>query len=98
LDAAALAALSEPGPVPADSTEQTMPHLSGIVAEQGERRALLQLVAADGGPRLYREGDVHAGFRILRIGADHVVLSSRTGSRTVRLSPRVTPDSLEMKP
>lgn len=77
---------------------ETYPRLSGIVAVSGERRALLQLRAADGAPRLYRVGEVHAGYRVVRIDTTLVVLSSRTGTRTVRLSPRVTPDSLEMMP
>jgi len=81
-----------------DSAAASLPQLSGIVSERGERRALLQLLASDGGPRLYREGDVHAGYRIARIGADYVQLASRSGTRTVRLSPRESPDSLEMKP
>jgi hypothetical protein len=74
------------------------PRLSGIVGASGERRALLQLRAADGAPRLYRVGEMHAGYRVVRIDSTLVVLSSRTGMRTVRLSPRVTPDSLEMMP
>lgn len=74
------------------------PRLSGIVGASGERRALLQLRAADGAPRLYRVGEVHAGYRVVRIDTTLVVLSSRAGMRTVRLSPRVTPDSLEMMP
>jgi hypothetical protein len=77
---------------------EVYPRLSGIVGASGERRALLQLNAADGAPRLYRVGDVHAGYRVVRIDPASVVLSSRTGTRTVRLSPRVTPDSLEMMP
>jgi hypothetical protein len=77
---------------------EAYPRLSGIVAVSGERRALLQLRAADGAPRLYRVGEVHAGYRVVRIDTTLVVLSSRTGTRTVRLSPRVTPDSLEMMP
>ncbi len=74
------------------------PRLSGIVGASGERRALLQLRAADGAPRLYRVGEVHAGYRVVRIDTTLVVLSSRTGMRTVRLLPRVMPDSLEMMP
>jgi hypothetical protein len=77
---------------------EAYPRLSGIVGASGERRALLQLRAADGAPRLYRVGEVHAGYRVVRIDTTLVVLSSRTGTRTVRLSPRVTPDSLEMMP
>lgn len=81
-----------------DSASASLPQLSGIVSERGQRQALLQLLASDGGPRLYREGDVHAGYRIVRIGVDYVLLTSRAGTRTVRLSPRESPDSLEMTP
>lgn len=69
---------------PAESV--SYPLLSGIVVQQGVRLALLQLRNSDAVPRLYREGDVDASYRIVRVGADHVVVSSRSGSRTLRLA------------
>lgn len=75
-----------------------LPRLTAIVAMNGERRALLQLTASDGAPRLYRINDVHAGYRIVRIESDHVVLASRAGTRTLRLAQRATPDTLENFP
>jgi hypothetical protein len=85
-------------PMGSASADDSLPRLSGIIADGGERRALLQLVAADGAPRLYRIGDVHAGYRVVRIGPDQVVLASRAGTRTLRLSQRAAPDSLEKTP
>ena len=80
-----------------DSAGERLPRLSAIVAMNGERQALLQLVA-DGAPRLYRMNDVHAGYRIVRIDSNLVVLTSRAGTRTLRLSPRAAPDTLEKLP
>lgn len=96
-DAQAMSAVTESS---ASSTTDalSLPRLSGIVTVDGERRALVQLIARDGAPRLYRVGEVHAGFQIVRIGPDHVVLASRGGTRTLRLSSRATPDSLENLP
>ncbi len=82
---------------------ESMPRLSGIVALNGEWRALLQLSSADGGATLYRVGDEHAGYRIARILADRVELRSAAGTRTlyltspVRSAPsRGKPDSSEV--
>lgn len=72
------------------------PRLSGLVTMNGERRALLQLRASDGVPSLYRAGDTHAGYRVVSIGPDYVILSSRAGTRTLRLSAPAVPDSLEL--
>jgi hypothetical protein len=85
----------------ADSTvvgddAESWPKLSGIVSVSGERQALLQLAAADGHASLYRAGDVHAGYRIVRIEANLVVLAHRAGTRTLRLSDRRLQDSLEV--
>lgn len=79
--------------------DASLPRLSGIVSIGGERRALLQLSAADGHASLYRVGDVHAGYRIVRIDADRVILSHASGTRTLRLMDRPSdgrPDSLEV--
>ena len=83
--------------VTADSAAERLPRLSAIVAMNGERLALLQLVA-DGSPRLYRLNEVHAGYRIVRIDSTLVVITSRAGTRTLRLSPRAVPDTLEKLP
>ncbi len=87
----------------ADSAE-VLPRLTGIVSVGGERRALLQLVA-DVAPRLYRVGETDAGYRIVSIETDRVVLSGRRGARTVHLAPKSAPpvspsvpDSLEKLP
>ncbi len=79
---------------PADS----LPRLTGIVTTNGARRALVQFTLADGAPQLYAEGAVRAGYRVLRIEADRVVLVTRSGTRTLRLSPRTPPDSLGKQP
>ena len=80
------------------SEEDALPRLSAIVALNGERRALLQFAASDGAPRLYRVNDERAGYRVVRIDTDRVVLASRAGTRTLRLSQRATPDSPEKLP
>lgn len=78
----------------ADGT--SYPRLSGIVTMNGERRALLQLSSGDGVASLYRVGDVHAGFRVLDIGGDVVVLTSKAGTTRLRLTARRMQDSLEV--
>lgn len=99
-EAASAAAASMTSPSESAGASATvgdsMPRLTGIVTHDGERQALLQLTADDGVPRLYRRGESHAGYRIERIGADFVVLASRSGTRTLRLMSRATPDSLEV--
>ena len=90
-----------PGMTPAGADvgeADTFPRLSAIVALNGERWALLQFAASDGAPRLYRMNDVRAGSRVVRIEPDRVVLASRAGTRTLRLSQRATPDSPEKRP
>ena len=82
----------------ADPSRDSLPALSGIVAVDGERRALLQMVASDEAPRLYRVNETHAGYRVVQIGPDMVVLASRAGTRTLRLSRSAPPDSLEKQP
>ncbi len=71
------------------------PVLSGIVTVNGERQALLQLRADDGAPRLYRMGSAHAGYQLLAIERDAVILSGPTGRRTLRLSTRSASASRE---
>jgi hypothetical protein len=79
--------------VPGSLASDSLPRLSGIVSTGGERRALVQFSDRDGAPRLYRVGEGASGFRIQRIGVDAVVLSSRTGVRTLRLLPPSARDS-----
>ena len=81
-----------------EDEESTGPVVSGIIVQDGERQALLQLTATDGVPRLYREGDTRNGFRIVRIGVDHVVISSRGTSRTYRLASPPTPSAVPSPP
>ena len=71
------------------------PRLYGIISQDGARRALLQLPGADSAPQLVSEGDRHAGYRIVSIGQDRVVVASSAGMRTVRLAPRAPSDSSE---
>lgn len=74
------------------------PRLFGIVAQDGRRRALLQLPGVDSVPRLLDIGDRRGGYRVVSISDDRVVLASSTGSRTLRLVSRTSPDSLENLP
>lgn len=83
---------------PAPASGDSLPMLSGIVSINGERQALLQMTAADEAPKLYRVGESHAGYRVVRISSDLVLLASRAGTRTLRLSHRAPPDSLEKQP
>ncbi len=74
------------------------PRLFGIIAQDGARRALLQLPGADSTPRLFAIGERQGGYRVVSIGTDRVVLASAAGSRTVRLVSRTKSDSLENQP
>ena len=74
------------------------PRLFGIVAQDGRRRALLQLPGADSVPKLLDIGDRRGGYRVVSISDDRVVLATSTGSRTLRLVSRTSPDSLENLP
>lgn len=74
------------------------PRLFGIIAQDGRRRALLQLPGTDSVPRLLDIGDRRGGYRVVSIADDRVVLATSTGSRTVRLVSRTVPDSLENLP
>ena len=80
------------------ATVADRPRLFGIVAQDGRRRALLQLPGADSVPRLLDVGDRRGGYRVVSISDDRVVLASSTGSRTLRLVSRTSPDSLENLP
>jgi hypothetical protein len=79
------------------SPEDDAPRLFGIVSANGTLRALLQLPGSVGTPRLMGVGDRQAGMRVQRIERDRVVLSTSTGTRTLRLS-RALPDSIENVP
>ena len=72
--------------------------LYGIVVQDGQMRALLQLPGADSSTKLMSVGDVRAGVRLLRITADRVVLATPSGLLTVRLIPRTPSDSTEKRP
>lgn len=82
------------GPAPPDEG----PRVVGIVLVNGVRRALIDAGAADSTPRLLAVGDRIAGYRVRRIDAEFVELSSSSGTRTVRLSRRSSPDSSESLP
>ncbi len=72
--------------------------LFGIVSQDGTRRALLQLPGTDAIPYLMAVGERRAGYRVVSIATTHVVVISSAGSRTLRLTPRTSPDSLENLP
>ena len=73
------------------------PRLFGIVSVGGTPRALLQLRTQAEPPRLLGVGESFGGVRVVRIAGDRVVISSSSGTRTLRLS-RVVPDSSENVP
>ncbi len=73
------------------------PRLFGIVSVNGALRALLQVRSAREPPRLLGVGESSGGVRVVRIAGDRVVISSSSGTRTLRLS-RVVPDSSENEP
>jgi hypothetical protein len=68
------------------------PRLHGIVTVDGGRRALL-LLRADEPARLLAVGDRHAGYRVLAIEADRVVLDTGAGRMVLRLAPPASRDS-----
>lgn len=69
--------------------------LQGVMTLDGVARALLRFPGADSVPKLVQVGDRVSGYRVRRIGADRVELSSSAGTRTVRLLRRVPSDSGE---
>lgn len=73
------------------------PKLFGIVSVGGAPRALLQLRSSAEPPRLLGVGESFGGVRVVRIAGDRVVISSSSGTRTLRLS-RVVSDSSENVP
>jgi hypothetical protein len=92
------ASVFEPtGDAPAASDVDAGPQLFGIVSVGGTPRALLQLRSSAEPPRLLGVGESFGGVRVVRIAGDRVVISSSSGTRTLRLS-RVVPDSSENVP
>ena len=81
----------------APSDVESGPQLFGIVSVGGTPRALLQLHSPAEPPRLLGVGDAFGGVRVMRITGDRVVISSSSGTRTLRLS-RTVPDSSENVP
>ena len=69
--------------------------LQGVVMLDGVSRALMRFSGADSVPKLVQVGDRVSVYRVRRIGADRVELSSSAGTRTVRLLRRVPSDSGE---
>jgi hypothetical protein len=69
--------------------------LQGVMTLDGVARALMRFPGADSVPKLVQVGDRVSGYRVRRIGADRVELSSSAGTRTVRLLRRVPSDSGE---
>jgi len=93
----AVSAFEPGGSVLATSEVETGPQLFGIVSVGGTPRALLQLRSQAEPPRLLGVGESFGGVRVVRIAGDRVVISSSSGTRTLRLS-RVVPDSSENVP
>jgi len=92
------ASVFEPtGDAPAASDVDAGPQLFGIVSVGGTLRALLQVRSEAEPPRLLGVGESFGGVRVVRIAGDRVVISSSSGTRTLRLS-RVVPDSSENVP
>jgi hypothetical protein len=92
------ASVFEPsGSVLAPSDVEVGPRLFGIVSVGGTPRALLQLRSPAEPPRLLGVGESFGGVRVVRMAGDRVVISSSSGTRTLRLS-RVVPDSSENVP
>jgi hypothetical protein len=97
-EAAMMAPVPAPGgEAPAPVDDESGPQLFGIVSVGGTPRALLQARSASEPPRLLGVGESFGGVRIVRITGDRVVISSSSGTRTLRLS-RVVPDSSENVP
>ena len=78
-------------------TPDTELQLFGVVSGDGGAKALIQLPVAGAPPRLLGVGESMGGVRVLRIAGDRVVISTSSGTRTLRLS-RVVPDSSENQP
>jgi hypothetical protein len=86
------------GPAGLESpTPDTELQLFGIVSGDGGPKALIQLPVSGAPPRLLGVGESMGGVRVLRIAGDRVVISTSSGTRTLRLS-RVVPDSSENQP
>ncbi len=79
------------------SEAESIPHLYGVVENNGERRALLALRAGES-PRLLSVGDRHGGYRVTAIEQDRVVLAYAGGVRTLRLTRPASRDSLDTLP
>jgi hypothetical protein len=69
-----------------------------VLEVDGSRRALLQVDSADSVPRVVGLGDRLGGYRVRRILADRVELSSASGTRIVRLQRRPESDSSGVMP
>lgn len=93
--------LATPAIVPeaaAPSSESYGVQLFGVLEVVGSRRALLQAGSADSVPRVVQTGDRIGGYRVRRILADRVELSSASGTRIVRLQRRPVSDSSGVVP
>ncbi len=82
----------------APSSEADGVQLFGVMDVDGSRRALLQAGTADSVPRVVQAGDRIGGYRVRRILADRVELSSASGTRIVRLQRRPVSDSSGVVP
>ena len=96
----ASAGMSEPSSMAASENAPTGdygPTVYGIVSVDGERRALIALLA-DRPPQLLRVGDRQGAFRVLSIEQDRVRVQTPGGVRTLRLQraapPGTAPDTL----
>ena len=93
--------LAQPSVVPDAAALSSGPYdiqLFGVLEVDGSRRALLQVGSADSVPRVVGLGDRLGGYRVRRILADRVELSSASGTRIVRLQRRPESDSSGVMP
>lgn len=93
--------LATPALVPeaaAPSSASYSVQLFGVMDVDGSRRALLQAGSTDSVPRVVQAGDRIGGYRVRRILADRVELSSASGTRIVRLQRRPVSDSSGVVP
>lgn len=83
----------DPATANAESEEDAIPSLYGIVNIEGTSRALLRLSESDASPVLLREGDKRGAYRVVTIRANAVIVAGPSGQRTLHLSKSARSDS-----
>jgi hypothetical protein len=87
--------MADAPPVGVSDVASTPLQLLAIMSVDGVTRALVQPDDADSTPRLVGVGERVGRYRLLRIGADRIELTSSSGTRIVRLSRKTPADSSE---